>query len=418
MEIFNLSKNEIFLTKIKHTNYNFLDELSKSYIKKLFFEFAFSHQELKQIIDFSIDFKMWNEKKIYEIPLCFDNKKQAFNHLRNIWQNLKEKTNSYANFNFKYQKKDYKIEKFKTQKISLGNCPVASKNTRCCNLLTLDAVNSCGFDCSYCSIQSFYHEGKIGFDENFSQNLQNLKLDKTKTYHIGTGQSSDSLMWGNKNKILSSLTLFAKQNQNVILEFKTKSNNINFLLNHEIPKNIICTFSISTPTIWQNEEHLTASNQSRLDSAKKLHDKGILVGFHFHPMIIYDEYKAEYSKTFNYILNNFNPNFVALVSFGTLTFIKPVISKIRQRNFKSKVLQMPFTEINNKFSYPYDMKKDMFSFAYNSFKPWHKKVYFYLCMEDKNLWNDVFNYEYQSNEEMEKDMKNSYFKKINALKNK
>jgi len=107
---------------------------------------------------------------------------------------------------------------------------VASEKTRCCNLLTLDAVESCGFDCSYCSIQSFYNEGKVVFDTNFKERLKSLKLDRGKYYHIGTGQSSDSLMWGNRGGVLDGLFEFARENSNVILELKTKSDNIEYLL--------------------------------------------------------------------------------------------------------------------------------------------------------------------------------------------
>lgn len=42
-------------------------------------------------------------------------------------------------------------------------------------------------------------------------NYQNLTLDATKTYHIGTGQSSDSLMWGNRSGVLDALFAFARK---------------------------------------------------------------------------------------------------------------------------------------------------------------------------------------------------------------
>ena len=38
--------------------------------------------------------------------------------------------------------------------------------------------------------------------------LKNLNLEQNKTYHIGTGQSSDSLMWGNREGILDALFEF------------------------------------------------------------------------------------------------------------------------------------------------------------------------------------------------------------------
>lgn len=408
---------EKFALHVQNTNYHILNENQQEFFKKIYKKYHFSFQQLKQLIDFEIDFVMWQEKNIEAIFKEFDDKKQVFNHVKKIWQELKNTPHSYKNFKFSKQNtKKYETFSFKSDKLALGSCPVASENTRCCNLLTLDAVNSCGFDCSYCSIQSFYKEDKIGYDENFAKNLKNLKLDKNKTYHIGTGQSSDSLMWGNKNNILDALVLFAKENENVILEFKTKSNNIKYLLQNNLPKNIIVTWSLNTNTIIENEEHLTASLDERIACAKALVDKGVLVGFHFHPMVVYENYMDEYKEVFTKLLTTFDKKDVALVSFGTLTFIKPVINKLRKRNFHSKILQMPFTDANKKFSYPYEIKKQMFSYAYECLSPWHDEVYFYMCMEDKRLWMDAFKYEYKNNDEMENAMKKAYFDKINRKK--
>ncbi len=146
----------------------------------------------------------------------------------------------------------------------IGDCPVASPKTRCCNLKTLDSVISCGHDCSYCSIQSFYTGGKVQFDTHLKEKLAELSFDPSKRYHIGTGQSSDSLMWGNRGNSLDYLTEFAKKNKNVILEFKTKSKNVEWLLQNDIPRNVIVTWSLNPQEIIDNEEHLTASLEERL----------------------------------------------------------------------------------------------------------------------------------------------------------
>lgn len=378
--------------------------------------FHFTFQQKKQIDEFLKDIKMWDEKIPQELEdsefLSGKNGKDIFNFLKDYHKKLQEKIHGYKNFTNIYQKRDFKISSFEADRIALGNCPVASKNTRCCNLLTLDAVNSCGFDCLYCAVQSFYKGNNVEYDKNFAQNLEKLELDKNKIYHIGTGQSSDSLLWNNKFGELSALMKFAKKYRNLILELKSKSKNISYLLENEIPRNVIATFSLNTPEIIQNEEHLTARFDERISAAKKLAEKGILIGFHFHPLVWYDNFFIGYGEIFERILNEFDPKNVALISFGTLTFTKPVIKKIRSREIKSKILQMPFEMINNKFSYPLKIKKEMFHFAYKSFTPWHDEVFFYLCMEDKSLWRECFGYEYASNDEFERAMKSAYMAKI------
>lgn len=404
---------EKFTKHIANTNFKRLKTKTQEFLKSKAFEYRFTFMELKELVDVAIDFEMWDEKPLDEIWEDNKNKKIALAKVKNIHNSLKNLPKSYINFTAQ-KPKDSKFDFFlyKKEGLGLGSCPVASPKTRCCNLMTLDAVESCGFDCSYCSIQSFYNENKIGFDENFAKKLQNLKLNPSKTYHIGTGQSSDSLMWGNKHGILEALLKFAQNNPNVILEFKTKSDNITYLLEQDVPKNIICTWSLNTPTIIKNEEHLSASLENRINSARELANKGVLIGFHFHPIVVYEGYLSEYKEVINTLLETFEPKEVALVSLGTLTFIKPVIKKLRQRDFKSKILQMPLVDASGKFSYPLETKVEMFKNLYEAFESWHKKVYFYLCMEDHSLWKKVFGFEYNSNDEMEKDMINSYNNKI------
>jgi spore photoproduct lyase len=384
-------------------------------------KYNFTVSQKKILNDIKKDLIMWNEKSFEEsFPYSLEEKyqskqlsKKIFEYYVKLHNDLKNKPNDYDDFkNIKYDSRKYSFKTITKDGFGLGTCPVASEGTRCCNLLTLDAVESCGFDCSYCSIQSFYNQNQIGIDKDFKQKLQNLELDKDKIYHIGTGQSSDSLLWGNRDGILDALFEFARKYPNVILEFKTKSNNIKYLLENDVPKNIICTWSLNTQTIIDNEEHLTASLDERINSARALANKGVLVGFHFHPIVVYKNYLDEYKKIYDRLLDQFSSDEVVLISMGTLTFIKPVIKKLRDRVLKTKILQMPFETINGKQSYTIEQKKEMFKHCYDSFKPWHKKVYFYMCMEAHSLWKDVFGYEYCSNNQFEDFMLRNYMDKI------
>ena len=300
--------------------------------------------------------------------------------------------------------------------LGLGRCPVASTRTLCCNLQTLDAVDNCGYGCSYCSIQSFFDGKQISFDEGFAAKLRDLKLDPNETYHIGTGQSSDSLMWGNSHGVLDALVDFAWTHPNVILELKTKSANVNHLLRVDAPKNILCTWSLNTPILIQYEEHGTATLDKRLNAARKVADAGFLVGFHFHPIVHYDQWQRDYKLVVEQLCSLFEPEEVALVSMGTLTYIKSVIREIRKRAIPTQILKMPMVDSDGKQSYPDEIKRSLFSHVYDSFaESWKSNVFFYLCMENHRLWKPVLGYEYASNSEFEAAMKQAYQDKIRAL---
>lgn len=393
-----------------------LESADFEFIKVEAFKYYFSFQEAKMLCTWAQDLRLWQEGNIKKIwPQGIESKKELFEILQKNYEGIRDTKKDYASFVPERRvRREVKIGPTPFEDRILGLCPVASEKTRCCNLETLDAARNCGFDCSYCSIQSFYHDDTVLIDKNLKDKLNKLIIDPNKTYHIGTGQSSDSLMWGNKNGILEALIEFATKNPNVILELKTKSGNVSELLELKPPRNVIVTWTLNTETVIKNEEFLTASLEERLEAAQKVSEAGLLIGFHFHPIVYYKGFESEYEEICQRLIKRFKTENVALLSFGTLTYTKTVMNKIRKRGLQSKILQMPLKEIAGKFSYPREIKLELFNNLYKALTPWHGKVYFYMCMEDATLWKEVFGFEYESNEEFEKAMKNAYLTKISS----
>ena len=414
-----LNYTEKFARISPQTLFSKLPVVTREFVKSQSAQYCLTQQELRELCLIANDFVMWKEQGIEHLwPNTSADKKQLFKQLRAIYQAKQSTAKTYVQFSKQDKPKTQKPNLVSVDKVGLGlgYCPVASEKTRCCNLLTLDAVERCGFDCSYCSIQSFYHENEVRFDSNFADKLRNLQLDPDKTYHIGTGQSSDSLMWGNHNGNLEALSEFARSNPNVILEFKTKSKNIAWLLENDYPSNIICTWSLNPQEVIDFEEHKTASLQERINSARKIADKNRLVGFHFHPMILHDGCAENYALIANKLIKDFSSREVAMISMGSLTYTKDVMRTIRAREFKSKILQMPMSKVAGKYSYPDETKIELFSDLYRALKAWHDEVFFYLCMEPAHLWQPVFGQEaYTHNNELEYAMKSSYLAKIAAI---
>lgn len=408
-------KKAHFEKACENTAFQSLHVRTQDFLKHKADAYRLSFSQIQQLIVIAVDLQMWGEaiETFWEDK---ESKKEALAHLQNRYEALKTMPKQYPEKPASFDKESFVLEEVNKETLGLGSCPVASPKTRCCNLMTLDAVESCGFDCSYCSIQSFYKNNTITFDKTFAEKLERLELDPAKTYHIGTGQSSDSLMWGNRAGVLEALFAFARKHPNVILELKSKSDNIAYLLENDVPKNVLCTWSLNPQVIIDNEEKRAASLSARIQSARALADKGVLVGFHFHPIVLFEGWHEAYTAIAHELTNIFTCKEVALVSMGTLTFIKPVLKKIRLRAQKSKILQMPLVDANGKYSYPLALKEQMFSTLYQALKPWHNDVFFYLCMEDESLWQKVFGHEYANNEAFEEAMLRAYAQKIKGIR--
>ncbi len=405
-----------------------LPEADRLWLTEMADTWPLSFQQLRMLTEYCADLYCWDAGSLSrfhqpEKLAEFRGKKGSelfFKQMKDGYEDLINTPRTYSTSNKQVETEQSFPLKQITETVLVGNimgsCPVASEKTRCCNLQTLDAVQQCGFSCSYCSIQSFYHADQVRFIKDLLHHLKRVRLDPDKTYHIGTGQSSDSLMWGNHHGLLDALYEFARANPNVILEMKSKSGRVDYFLENRPPVNMVFTWSLNPQIIIENEEIGSASLSRRLQSARKLADTGQPVGFHFHPIIWYRGWQEDYADLVSRLTSMFGPEETVMVSLGTLTFIRSVIKQLRSHMRKTTILQMPLEEICGKLSYPFDIKKDLFSVVYNAFpKSWKHEVFFYMCMEDIKLWEPVFGRSYADNETFEHDMLMRYKAKIDHI---
>ena len=390
-----------------------LDADEQEFVRRLAEEYRFTFQELRQVGEACLDLGMWGERDLRgwweeEEGQVWQRgkgrKEQLLQNLREWLENLRSTPRRYAEEGLEGPEiRPLKRVLKGSERTVMGMCPVASEETVCCNLRTLDAVQGCGFGCSYCTIQTFYGD-TVAFDPELPEKLRAIELDPDRFYHIGTGQSSDALMWGNQHGLLDALCDFAREWPNVILEFKTKSKNIAYFLKNDVPRNLLLSWSLNTPTIIDNEEHFTASLDDRLGAARQVADTGLKVAFHFHPIVYYEGWEEEYREVVKTVTARFSPEETLFVSLGTVTFIKPVVRGIRERGWNSKILQMELVPgAKGKLSYPDEVKEQLFDQVYRSLAPWHGRVFFYLCMESARFWHSTFGRVYANNDEFEKD---------------
>ncbi len=385
-----------------------------------------SFQQRRILKEESQDLELWGEEHITDImptmeELAMMQKNQvrsAFNKAMEKIAQMRHMPTDYSTFNPNYdfnERKPDVVTDFKAPDRIMGSCPCPKDGelTRCCNLKTLDAVQQCGFACAYCSIQSFYSHNEIKVVSDLASYLERLKLEDD-VWHIGTGQSSDSLLLGDDYGTLSALAKFAQRNPRTIIELKTKSARTNWL-SLGLPRNIVATWSVNAPTIVKKEEHLTSSLEARVEAARRSVEKDRLVGFHIHPMVHFKGWEDEYASLVELLCDRIDPTNVMMVGIGALTFTKQNLKALRESGRPTRVTQMELTPAAGKFSYPLETKRHMFSFVYSRFpKEWKDKVFFYLCMEDPSLWKPCLGREYQNNAAFEADMKAHYLGKLQA----
>lgn len=344
--------------------------------------------------------------------------RRAFSSFMSYMERLRKTGIDYSTFNpdYDFRGKGTAINTdFRSPERIMGKCPCPrdGEQTRCCNLRTLDAVQQCAFACAYCSIQSFYSQNEVRVLSDLGQHLDNMVLEEG-TWHIGTGQSSDSLLLGDEYGTLTALESFANKHPDVVVELKTKSARTDWI-HRGIPANIVSTWSVNAKTPALKEEHLAANPKARIEAAARCAQAGHLVGFHIHPMVFFSGWENEYSDLVMSICDNIDPENVVMVGIGTLTFTKQNLRTLRQSGRPTRVTQMSLAPIAGKFSYDNETKRRMFRHVYSCFpQDWKDKVFFYLCMEDPSLWEPCLGRSYACNADFEADMKKFYMAKIHG----
>lgn len=396
------------------TLYDVLDAGTRAHIVAEHARYRFTTQEVRLLCQHARDLQMWEEPPLASwweaqtVDIALPSRQRKRRYLAALEAHVaalkKEPTRYDAEACRAPERPAVQIEQVVSDREVFGDCPVRSERTLCCNLKTIDAVTNCGFGCSYCTIQTFYGK-RVTVDAALGTKLSGLRLDPTRFHHVGTGQSSDSLLWGNSAGMLDDLMAFAADNPNVLLELKTKSANVTYFLNRPIPANVICSWSLNTDVVIKNEEHFTAPLQHRLAAARRVADLGIGVSFHFHPMVHYDHWRADYSAVADQVMSSFGPEQVQFISFGSVTFIRPVMKEIRRRGELTRILQSDLVpDPHGKLTYRDDRKVEMFATMYERFEPWQKDVFMYLCMEKPEIWDRAFGWRYGSNEQFEQAM--------------
>ena len=408
---------------VRGTLYDVLPPAEQSAVRVVHARYPLTVQETRLLCEAARDLEMWGEPGLEtwwrqaeaESPAspqglapgsARTRKRQLLQRLREHTDALREAATRYPTTGASQpQRPPLHVVAGDPDEEVFGDCPVRSERTLCCNLKTIDAVKNCAFGCSYCTIQTFYGD-RVALDPDLGAKLRRLELELEpgRFYHIGTGQSSDSLVWGNRGGILDDLCGFAEQQPDVLLEFKTKSANVTWFLEpgRRVPPNVVCSWSLNTDPVVEHEEHFTASLEQRLRAARRVADRGVKVAFHFHPMVHYAGWEHDYPALAARLMGQFDRSEVLFVSFGSVTFIKPVIKQIRRRGEPTRILQTRLVkDPHGKLTYADDLKVEMFGAMYRALAPWRGHVFMYLCMEKPAIWDRAFGWRFASNEEFE-----------------
>jgi len=285
-------------------------------------------------------------------------------------------------------------------------CPGTQKHI-CCMYHNLDVVAGCDLGCSYCILQGYINNPLItvycNHEDMYAELNRKLKNHPNQFYRIGSGELSDSLTFDYFLDLGADLVNYFADKKNAIIELKSKNIHVDGLLGLEHNRRAVISWSMNAEANTKSEEPLTPDIDTRLEAAREMQKAGYWLGFHFDPMIYFDNWEEGYRETVDKIFSSIKPENIAWISLGALRY-PPLLDDIIRENHPETdiVLGELLPGRDKKLRYFKSIRIRMFEKMYSWIKQYSPEVCVYLCMESKEIWERAFNWSPANSAELKK----------------
>ncbi|MGA9723832.1 MAG: spore photoproduct lyase family protein [Candidatus Binatus sp.] len=275
-------------------------------------------------------------------------------------------------------------------------CPAGSSKFACCGYLVLTLASNCPMDCSYCFLQEYLADNPAfqlysNFTDSFDE-LDRLAANaRGRSFRVGTGELADSLAFDSLTGISRDLIDFFATRENLTLELKTKTDEIENLLNIDPRGRVLVSWSLSPDAVYRSSEHLTASPAARIAAARAVLDAGYRVAFHFDPLIAYPDAERDYLWLVDELLDTVPPQQISFVSMGGLRMTPRLRGAARSRFPSDPMLcGEDVLASDGRFRTFTPLRLSLYRALAERFRKAGAALPAYLCMEPASVHEHVF----------------------------
>jgi len=273
-------------------------------------------------------------------------------------------------------------------------CPCSSRVISC-GYFVINSVLGCPLDCSYCVLQAYLSDPWITVFVNEADLELSLKpfllSAKLSGFRVGTGELADSLALEPLTGQAARLSFLFQHSRQAILELKTKTVFIEPWLDLPPCPQIVFSWSLNAESIAQEEEKGAAPVVDRIRAASQLAQRGYGVGFHFDPLIYFENWEKEYESVIRRIFSSLPAQSIRWISLGALRFPVAFRPIIRAR-FPHKPIFAGELVLgrDGKWRYFKPLRLKIFSTILEMIRSYGgENIPLYLCMEDEEVWQLV-----------------------------
>ena len=291
----------------------------------------------------------------------------------------------------------------------LKKCP-GSDGQVCCNYFVINFASNCPMDCGYCYLQEYLAENPAlkvfsNIDDLLNEARELLSKHRSFFFRIGTGEITDSLALDPYIGFTREVVPFFAEQPNVLLELKTKSDSVDGLLKMDPKDRVVVSWSMNPQRIIDSDEGGTASLAERLGAARRCQDAGYRLGFHFDPMIEYPDWENDYREMVDQTFATIDWRRLSWLSMGVVRTTPALKRTMRDRFPRTRVLTGEQVLCpDGKLRYFQPLRIDMYRKMLGWIRRAAPTVKVYLCMESKEVWQQVFGYAPSCEKELGKEL--------------
>jgi spore photoproduct lyase len=275
-------------------------------------------------------------------------------------------------------------------------CPAGSSKFACCGYLVLTLASNCPMDCSYCFLQEYLADNPAfqvyaNFTDSFDELDRLCDNARGRSFRVGTGELADSLAFDSITAISRELIEFFAARENLTLELKTKTDEIENLLAIDPRGRVLVSWTLSPDAVYRSSEHRTASPTARIAAARTVLDAGYRVAFHLDPLIAYPGAEHDYLRLIDELLDSIPPQQISFVSMGGLRMTPRLRGTARSRFPHDPMLcGEDVLASDGRFRTFTPLRLSLYRALAERFKKAGAEIPAYLCMEPASVHQHVF----------------------------
>jgi spore photoproduct lyase len=262
----------------------------------------------------------------------------------------------------------------------------------CCGYQVIQFAQGCSLDCTYCILDHYFDQHAPVLFTNQDKLLRELKehlATQKNLVRLGTGEFTDSLCFDEFFQVHRDIIRVIEGAPNAVLEIKTKTTNIEPLLNLEHRDRVIISWSLNSDAIAAQEEKGAPDIESRLKAAQSAEAGGYKLAFHFDPIIHHEDWERGYGETIERLFSTVTETSIVYISMGTLRFVPAMREIMKQHG--AQYLEGDFIRgYDGKMRYFRPLRTNLYRRILSRLGRYVSVDRVYLCMENSDVWKDVF----------------------------